>query len=116
MKVAYIAHPVGGNIFANIEAILQIAKQINFSEPETVPHSPYITDVLYLDDSDPDQRNRGMKNNFALFHKGFIDEVRLYGPRISAGMKAEVELALQLGIPVVPMTPETKVEFNRIYI
>jgi len=116
MKVAYIAHPIGGNVWGNIESILQIMKQVNLTEPETVPHSPYIGDCLSLDDNILEERERGIKNNTALFRKGFIDEVRLYGNTISKGMKHEIELALELGIPVIPMTPETHVLFNKIYI
>ena len=43
--------------------------------------------------------------------KGFIDELRLYGNRISTGMSHEVDLAFELGIEVVPMTEATQRDF-----
>ena len=49
---------------------------------------------------------RGIKNDVALMKKGFIDEVRLYGDRISNGMEAEIKLANSLGIPVISMIKE----------
>lgn len=101
MKIAYIAHPISGDIDGNIQKILAIVKYINLTEPETVPFAPYIVDCLALDDDVPEQRERGIKNDIALFKAGFITEVRLYGNKISRGMQAEKEHAEQLGIPVL---------------
>jgi hypothetical protein len=39
-----------------------------------------------------------------------IDELRLYGKKISAGMWAEIRLARELGIEVRAMTKETTKE------
>lgn len=101
MKIVYIAHPISGDVKGNIEKVLDIVKEINLNEPDTVPFAPYIPDCLALDDSVPEQRERGIKNDIALFKAGFIDEVRLYGSRISEGMKAEIRLAHNLNIPVI---------------
>lgn len=50
--------------------------------------APWIGDVaMGDDDSDPAQRERGMRDNCALITK--LDGVVLCGPRISAGMAAE---------------------------
>lgn len=115
MKVAYIAHPVGGDVQNNLKRIEKIGRQINIEESGVVPFAPYYFDCHVLDDSVPDERNRGIKNNVALMRKGFVDEVRLYGDRISTGMGHEIELAHELGIPVVPMTPETKEAYNQTH-
>lgn len=101
MKIAYIAHPVSGDVDGNIEKILQIVKEINLTEPDTIPFAPYIVDCLALDDTIIEQRERGIKNNIALFKAGFITEIRLYGNKISRGMQAEKELAEFLNIPVI---------------
>lgn len=111
MKVAYIAHPISGDIKGNLKRIEAIGRQINLEEPEVVPFAHYFFDCYALDDDIPEERERGIKNDIALMRKGFIDEVRLYGNRISTGMSHEVDLAVELGIEVVPMTEATKREF-----
>lgn len=112
MKVAYIAHPISGDPGGNARKVLGIVRSINLLEPDVVPFAPYIVDCFALHDDIPEERERGIKNDIALFKKGFIDEVRLYGDRISNGMTYEIDLALKLGIEVRPMTEETKREYD----
>jgi hypothetical protein len=111
MKIAYIAHPIGGDVEANLERIKTINRQINLEEPDVVPFAPYFLDCVSMDDNDPQERERGIKNDIELIRKGFIDELRLYGNRISPGMVIEIEKALVFRIRVRPMTDETKHEF-----
>ncbi len=103
MKIAYIAHPVAGDVQGNIARIIEIIRTVNLCEPETVPFAPYLADLIALDDSIQDERARGIKNNVCLIRSGFVTEVRLYGGRISNGMQHEKELAESLGIPVIQM-------------
>ncbi len=111
MKIAYIAHPLSGDIEENLKRIKAIGRQINIEEPEVVPFAHYFFDCFALDDNIPEERERGIKNNTALMKKGFIDEIRLYGNKISIGMTDEVNLAIVLGIKVKPMTEATKREY-----
>ena len=111
MRIAYIAHPVGGDVENNLKRISEIGRYINLNEPDVVPFAHYFFDCYALDDSVEYERNRGIKNNLALMKAGFIDEVRLYGNRISNGMKCEIKLAKSLGIAVIPMTKETEAEY-----
>lgn len=111
MKVAYIAHPVGGDVVNNLKKIAAIGRQINLEESDTIPFSQCYFDCNSLNDDIPEERERGIKNDLALFEKGFIDEVRLYGNRISVGMQKEIDLALKLGIAVIPTTAETRKEY-----
>lgn len=108
MKIAYIAHPIGGDVSGNISKIISIIRQINLAEPETIPFASYIADIYALDDNIPEERARGMKNSMTLLTAGFITELRLYGDKISSGMQEEVVLAKQHGIPIVPMTEATQ--------
>ena len=111
MKIAYIAHPISGDIKGNLKRIELIGRKIILEEPEVVPFVHYFFDCYALDDDIPEERERGIKNGIALMRKkGFIDEVRLYGDKISTGMSYEVNLALELGIKVVAMTEATKRE------
>lgn len=107
MKVAYIAHPISGDIKGNLLKVQKIGREINLNEPDVVPFAPYFFDCYALDDNVPEERARGIKNDIALLSSGVVTEVRLYGDRISNGMWHEVELAHKLGIQVRPRTPQT---------
>ena len=107
MKIAYIAHPISGDIAGNLKKIEVIGREINLTEPDVVPFAPYYFDCNTLNDDIEEERERGIKNDIALFKKGFIDELRLYGDRISAGMVHEIKLCWELKIMIVPMTIET---------
>lgn len=101
MKVAYIAHPISGDIQGNLKRVEMIGRKINLEEPDVIPFAHYYFDCHILDDNNPEERERGIKNDIALMKKGFIDEVRLYGDKISPGMEAEIKLAKELNIPIV---------------
>jgi len=88
---------------------------INMEEPDVVPFVPYYADCIALTDSIPEHRTRGIKNDVELFNRRVMDEVRLYGDKISKGMRGEIELAIELGISVVPMTKETKKQLWELY-
>lgn len=115
MKIVYIAHPISGDKESNMFAITEIVKGINTTDDDIVSFVPYYADCIALDDDNPFERARGIRNNTELFNRKVMDEVWLFGDRISKGMQAEVELAISLGIPVIPMTPETIKEFNELY-
>lgn len=108
MKIIYIAHPISGDIEGNLEKIITIIRELNIYSPRIVPFAPYWVDCHALDDTSMQERERGIKNDHTFFVKGVIDEVWLFGDRISEGMKHEIDLARKLGIPVIPKTKETK--------
>lgn len=101
MKIVYIAHPIGGDVEANLADLRRIIRMINIENLDVVPFAPYYADVVSLDEENTFERSRGIKNDKALFERGFIDEVWLTGPRLSTGMQAEKELAEWLGIPII---------------
>ncbi len=112
MKIIYIAHPISGNIKGNLEKIKQIVRQLNLKHDDIVPFAPYWLDCHALDDDNPLERERGIKNDIAFFEKGVINEVWLYGDKISNGMRNEINLAIKLNIPVKAMSKETKYFYN----
>ena len=103
MRVVYIAHPIGGDVDNNIQKVIKIIRTINLTENDIVPLAPYIESVYSLDDTKRKEKAKGIANNVALFRKGVIDELRLYGNRISDGMWDEIKLANELGIPITCM-------------
>jgi len=111
MKIVYIAHPISGNIEDNLKRITNIIRYINLMESDVVPFAHYFVDCYALDDNNPEERKRGIKNDTEFFKRGFIDELWLYGDRISHGMSEEIKLAHELGILIVPKTENTKKEY-----
>lgn len=99
-KIIYLAHPIGGDVEGNIKRVLAIVRQLSI-ENEVIPFAPYIVDVQALDDSNPIERGIGFAHNMAMFERGIIDEVWLYGGRISNGMATEIKWAEYFGIKVV---------------
>ena len=114
MKIVYIAHPIGGNVVRNLEALAIVLREINLAEPEVVPLAPYFGDVLALDDNNPAERARGLENGRTVLKSGAIREVWLYGDGVSPGMLGEVRLAEALGLPIVPKTAGTKVAYKAL--
>ena len=100
MKIVFIAHPISGDIKGNLDKIIKIIRTLNLYEPDIVPFAPYWVDCHALDDDIPAERERGIKNDKEFFYRGVIDELWLFGDRISAGMQAEIDLANELKIPV----------------
>ena len=108
MKIAYIAHPIGGDVQGNLKKIDAIVRHINLTEPDVVPFVPYYSDCAgAMDDSNPIERKRGFENNYQFFKRKSFDVLRLYGDRISTGMINEIQWAAKYGITIVPMTSET---------
>lgn len=119
-RIAYLAHPVAGDIEGNIRSILSILREIRLnasSRPEwqdIIPVAPYVVALQYLRDDEPGERLLGMEENSAYFESGFIDELILAGDTISKGMRAEVGLAHSLGIPVTCYNPGLQDELDEI--
>lgn len=103
MKICYVAHPIGGDIEKNLADLRRIVRKINIERPDVVPFVPYYADVVSLDDDVPEERARGIQNDIAVLRSGIVQELWLAGERISAGMAAERELAMELGIPVIDL-------------
>lgn len=91
--ISYICHPISGNVPANVAMVKAIMTEIVRTEPDVLPFAPYLTALDILDDNDPEQRARGTSWNRVLLKQSAIDELRLYGDRVSPGMQQEVEWA-----------------------
>ena len=107
--IAYIAHPIAGDVMGNIEKIMEIVREINLTEPDVVPFAPYVIDVLALDDDKPEERAIGIDNCIRILMSGIVNELWIYGDRISGGMLAEIEMAFDLSIPVILMNEDMEV-------
>lgn len=106
-KVVYICHPISGNVGYNTRSVRQIMRHIYQTEPDVVPFAPYLTTLQVLDDKRPEQRKLGIESNKTFLKRGCVDEMWLYGDRISDGMAEEIMIALFLGIKIYAMTEGT---------
>lgn len=105
--VAYIAHPIGGDVKGNIKNILSIVRAIHLDEPNVIPFVPYLADVMALDDNNPSEREMGLLNDCLIISSGFVDEIRLYGPGISKGMAREIMAGFDADCRIRAMTEGT---------
>lgn len=112
-KVVFIAHPVAGDISRNIKKILAICESVH--RQGLIPVAPYLVALQYLNDEVVEDRQLGIEANVECFHRRFIDELWLYGDKISSGMEAEVKLAVELGISVIPKTEETSQDLGKLF-
>lgn len=108
-KVVFAAHPISGDIEGNMKKALEICSRL--FRKNVIPVAPYLVALKILDDKIVEERELGIEANRICFERGFVDELWLFGDRISDGMRGEIELAHKFGIPVVPMTDATRIEY-----
>ncbi len=103
MRIVYIAHPIGGNVEANLASLRRIVREFNLNPKyaTSVPFVPYYADVVSMNDNNPAERQKGLQNGLAILARpGMVDELRLTGNTITEGMKQEVFTAFMYGILV----------------
>lgn len=114
MKIVYIAHPVAGDISHNLSEIKRLVRMIYMNVPDVVPIAPYVTLLVDREDN-IENRSIGMNINREILESGIVNELWLYGGRISGGMKREIEICRKAGIPVKCHSPEIMGEFIKLY-
>lgn len=112
-KTVFIAHPISGDIEGNMKRVLAICEQVH--SREIIPVAPYLVSLQYLDDALVEDRELGIAANLECFHRRYIDELWLFGDRISSGMEEEIKLALEYGIPIVPKTKATRQALKKLF-
>lgn len=93
INVVYIAHPLRGDWDGNVAMARRYAHAALLAG--YAPVAPYLMG-LPLDDEKPLDRILGLSHDLAVIPK--CDEIWLCGDRLSEGMRAEMEMANQLGI------------------
>jgi hypothetical protein len=112
-KRVFVGHPISGDVKGNTQKVIQICERMHRFYG-VIPVAPYLISLLYLDDSIIQDRLLGIEANHACFESGFVDELWLYGDRISPGMKEEMRAAVCGGIPIIPRTPQATATFGRV--
>ncbi len=102
MTLVFLAHPVGAPTLIEHRANLARAKRwlafLIRAFPQHAFTMPYLQYCEVLDDSDADDRARGIAMDRVVLRR--CDELWLIGGRISRGMNDELEYATEHEIPV----------------
>ncbi len=98
VKTVFIAHQISGDVEANIKEVIEICKSIHTDR--VLPIFPSFTWRQYLSEEVRAKHLADLVNE-EYFKRGMVDEVWLYGPKISAGMIKEIDLAISYNIPVI---------------
>ena len=95
-RAIYVCHPYSGDVMANIATCAKIARSI--VDEGHLPMAPQ----LYLGRFIDERTERETAMDCCLTMLRNCDEIRVYGDRISPGMRREINLALELdGIDIV---------------
>ena len=95
MRCVYICAPLGGDVENNLR------KAVQYTEYALRCGTAPVVSHFYaecLDDNDPEDRRIGTKAGLALLER--CDEMWVFGEKITPGMRAELELCAEQGIPV----------------
>jgi hypothetical protein len=97
MKRVYIAHALSGDWRGGVLA----AKAYAFAAAKAghLPVVPYVLMDGILDDTDPEERALGMKLDIDQLRA--CDEIWLCGERLSPGMLAELDVAMECALTVL---------------
>ena len=111
-KTVFIGHPIGGDVKGNAEKVLKICAEVHTRD--IIPVAPYLISLQYLNDEVTEDRELGMEANHECFRRRYVDELWLFGDRISSGMQQEVLLAKEMSIPIIPKTEGTRRDFEQL--
>ncbi len=95
MNVVYIASPYAGDIEYNTTMAIQYCRYA--AEHGTVPLAPHLLLPRFLCESNPAERELGIKMGLSLI--ALCSELWVFGGRITTGMSREIAEAKRLGIP-----------------
>lgn len=94
---AYICSPYRGNVEANTENARSYCRQAY--DDGYVPLAPHLYFPQFLNDSNPEERAAGLVMALELLL--LCDVLIVFDDEITDGMAQEIELAKDLGIPIL---------------
>ena len=100
--VAFVAHPVRGDVKENLERLQRWLRWLVYTYEEVSFNVSWVVYCQTLDDAEPEERARGMRDAKALLLR--CDSVYVVGGAITPGMQAEIALATAQGLSVVDLT------------
>jgi len=102
VRVIYLAHPVAGDVKANLASARRWIRWIVDNYTDIAICAPRIPYVESLRDECVQDRLRGTRDDLEILAR--CDEVWLVGDRVSSGMEAEKTVAMKLGKPILDLT------------
>lgn len=96
MELVYVVSPYRGDIMANTELAKRICLMV--MAKGKIPYAAHLFFPQFLDDSDPEERSRGIEAGLQMMN--FASEVWVVGNRISDGMDMEIKQAHKLGLHI----------------
>lgn len=112
VKIVFVAHPISGDVKGNVKKVLKICAEMHTRG--IIPVAPYLISLQYLNDEVIEDRELGMAANHECFYRGYVDELWLFGDRVSSGMIGEIKLAREMGIPVIAKTRGTRYDLKKL--
>lgn len=100
MKIVYVAHPISWDVEWNLKKILDICYNIHKNEKDIIPFAPYIVWFHYLKDEIIEDRELWIQANLEHFKRKNFDELWVYWDIISKWVQQEIDLAIEMKIPV----------------
>lgn len=110
VKMVFIAHPISGDVENNIQKVINISEEIH--SETIVPVFPSLLWRKYLGHKSEHTPLIKVVND-ELFKRKAIDEVWFFGDSISNGMKGEIQLAVEYGIPTIGKVPKMAFELTK---
>lgn len=95
-KPVYIASPYAGDVDVNVKFAIECCRYA-ILQGET-PIAPHLLYPQILNDDDPEERAIGLALGLRLL--AVCKELWVCGKHISSGMEAEIEAAMESGIPI----------------
>ncbi len=102
MRLVYICSPLRGDMKQNISRAHEYCAYA--ADCGVIPLAPHTIFTNYLDDTNPEQRKRGLAMGLELLKR--CDEIWVVGDALSEGMKGEIALAKKEHIPRLYVSEE----------
>ena len=96
MKFVYVCSPLRGDIETNVRRAHGYCRFV--IQQGALPLAPHAIFTTFLDDTIPQERQLGMALGLELMER--VDELWVFGKRITEGMRSEIEVAGERNIPI----------------
>lgn len=94
--LVYICSPYAGDTETNVEIAREFCAVA--VKRRVIPLAPHLLFPQFMNDQDPDARELAMFFNRVLLSK--CEQIWVYTPQVSTGMRLEIEWAQQMEVPI----------------